>query len=259
MSDYIYFAFKTFYYLKDKINRLNTNITLQIKNDTEEYSSLYLRSVIYLNIEKIIRELDDENLIKQNIIFLILHELYHVEQVVDYNYYINDENYRCKKEFEVNYRAINYMINNYNDLENALSVKLNIEHLKYSMDNLFKNNYFRSDIDFERITLEKSIIQNLIYLLRDTTFDYKLLGVYNRVTISIDYNDILYKVILRNNNQWSKDQNNFLTEIIREIHSRNPIKPESIEIYKSNNFDFIDLIVSFIPPYTIKGIEKIKE
>ena len=126
-SNFIYYADlskRMFNYLNGKINRLNTNIYFQINDFIPGYGELYMRSVLNLNLPKILNQLEDKTSIETNILFVICHELYHADQeVIDENY-LDSEYYSGKKEAETNYRAITFILNNLSLLESEFGIKI---------------------------------------------------------------------------------------------------------------------------------------
>jgi len=159
-------ADRIFRLLNGRINRLNTNIFLLINDDLESYGAIYLRSVIYINLNKIILSSKGKENTELNILYTIAHELFHADQYIEDEQYLNNESYRIKKEDEVTYRAITFILLHKEELEYKLNITINSDLLMYKINGL--NVMIDSEYiaDYQRYNLEQIVEKNLIVLLR---------------------------------------------------------------------------------------------
>ena len=154
-------AHKTFELLKGMINKYNTNIKFVIKNDLEVFGSLYCRSVLYLNLEKIIKESDDY-IIDTNILYIITHELFHAEQDMIDNEYMTDYKYNELKEAEVMYRSITFILINQKYLESELGIEIDDYSLSCERTELDEKYGINNISNFCRFSFEDCIIKSII-------------------------------------------------------------------------------------------------
>ena len=184
--NFIYYADlaeKIFNYLNGKINRYTTNIHFQINDSIPGYGELCMRSILNLNLPRILNTLNDKSKIETNILFVICHELYHADQEVIDQDYLTSEEYQKRKEAETNYRAITYILENAIILQNEFNIDISIEDLLFVKDRI--NNVFGlGNIgDYRRYT-EYEIVDKLIQSITRTKIEWQQ---YPNVLLSFRY------------------------------------------------------------------------
>lgn len=154
---------RIFEYLNGKINKLNTNIYFQINDYIPGYGELYMRTILNLNLNKIISTLKNNKVqIETNIIFVICHELYHADQeVIDQNYLDPDNNYSQRKEAETNYRAITFILNNIDFLETQFDIKISKEDLLFAKEKIDECFGINNIADYRRYS-EYEVVDKLL-------------------------------------------------------------------------------------------------
>ena len=236
-SNFIYYADlskRMFNYLNGKINRLNTSIYFQINDFIPGYGELYMRSVLNLNLPKILNQLEDKTSIETNILFVICHELYHADQeVIDENY-LDSEYYSGKKEAETNYRAITFILNNLSLLESEFGIKISKEDLLFAKEKIDKSFGINSVADYRRYSKEEIVDKLLESLTRRKIYWDK-------------YPNVLLAIVLPTNQLYtcSIKFNGHLNEnCIRELQNmiiqfNRLVKLDSTGVYVDENAGFI--------------------
>lgn len=158
---YINLSQRIFEYLNGRINRINTNIYFQINDSIPGYGELFMRSVLNLNLKKILDTLNDKISIETNILFVICHELYHADQEVIDSDYLDSNYYRLSKEAETNYRAIYFILENQSLLESLFGINISKEDLINSKNKIDKSFGINNIADYRRYS-DMEIIDKLL-------------------------------------------------------------------------------------------------
>lgn len=168
MDKYLEFTIKAFKYLNGRINKFNLNIELVISYDLPTYAMLQYRSLIFINLEKILsKNRPNDNARFLDILFVLTHELFHADQLIDPELFINnDKNYQLRKEKEVDYRTVYFISSNKKEIEEMLGVYIDdtwLYEIKKSIDQSIGINNIA---DYERMTFEQCFVTNMQYLVR---------------------------------------------------------------------------------------------
>lgn len=226
---------RMFNYLNGKINRLNTNIYFQINDFIPGYGELYMRSVLNLNLPKILNQLNEKTSIETNILFVICHELYHADQeVIDENY-LDSEYYSGKKEAETNYRAIIFILNNLSLLESEFGIKISKEDLLFAKEKIDKSFGINSIADYRRYS-EYEIIDKLLesFTRRKIYWD-KYPNVL--LVVSLPYNDEIYFCPIKDNDRINNYSISILQNLI--IQFNRLVKLDSTNVYTEEENSFV--------------------
>lgn len=218
--NFIYYsdlAQKTFNLLNGRINKINTNLILSISDDNEAYATIFRKSIVIININKIINDLRNEHdLIITNIIYNIAHELFHADQVVDDYNYLHNDSYKNKKEEEAIYRAITFILINKELIEEQLNIKINDEVLIYSRDQVDKRIGINQIADYERCNLEECIKTNLRILTKIEDLD---LDDYDNVIFQIENGYMKDSIIIKSDGTYSLEAVNELQRMLRTYNN----------------------------------------
>ncbi len=246
-NEFIYYASlsqRIFNYLNGRINRLNTNIYFQINDSIPGYGELYMRSILNLNLPKILTQLSNKVSIETNIIFVLCHELYHADQeVIDVDY-LDSEAYLKMKEAETNYRAITFILNNLSLLESEFDISISKEDLLFAKEKIDKSFGINSIADYRRYS-EEEIVDKLLESFTRRKIDW------------IKYPNVLLVVSLPSNETYFcsiKDNANLNTFCINQLQDliikfNRLVKLNSTNVYteKENSFVIKVNITESIP------------
>lgn len=164
INEYLKFAYKVFEYLNGEINKVNKNVILSIyPYNVGRLGEMTQRSTLKLYIYDIIERCNnDSNVIKNNILFTIVHELYHTDQFLSpYEYTINQE-YNDRIEKQVNYMTIIYLVDNRKRLEENLDVRIMVDHLNQYLKMI--TNDLVDPIRYKRISIFNYYYEIIRYL-----------------------------------------------------------------------------------------------
>ena len=181
-----------FNYFCNKIVQLYRPIYLTI--NYTEYDNIYgqhtFPSQIILYLKNIIDKEKHDNLIKIQIIYTIIHELFHCDQLIYHNKYDNDNNYNKRIEQDADYETSKFIIENKNEIEQVFRVDFS-PLLEY----LDKHIYFGGN--YNKRTNEDYIVYNIFTLFYDLNIvkkikEYETVHIYlnNRKRITIKSNNI---------------------------------------------------------------------
>lgn len=183
------FSFKTFDYFNGRINIINDNVKLMINPYSNlspfKYDTGYLKGCnqiyyIKLNLYTLIevyKEYEDfMDIMKLEIIFIIIHELYHADQQCNMSIYSTNSNYWNKIERDVVYMTYLYLIHHYEQIKKDLDFficEYDINELYWSMEfnkkEEINNSYKRVNIVeyyidlLNRLFVAKNIFTNELY------------------------------------------------------------------------------------------------
>ena len=250
--DYVNLSNKIFDNLNGVINKYNTNIILEINNDMLAYGSLYLRSKLLLNLNKIIKDLNnDREMIETNILFVICHELFHADQVVDDEQYLTSEEYRLYKEEETNYRAIFFILSNLKKLEEMFNITINRNELLIMKNDREERCGINNIGDYCRYSEEDIIKKTLVTLAGEGVLSH--LEDYF-VFVQIYNNDFSENIIIKDNGYYKTNCIYRLQYYLRN-HFKNIV---NVEFCKSPKFpDYFNRIIKIKLKDDIKCIEYI--
>lgn len=157
-SDLCFYAQQAFRYFNTRINRIRA---IQLVYETYSKSNDFGRvnnGIITINIDRIIYEGEtlgytDLEDYKGMINLVILHELSHINQYIDYNRAITDHNYKLDIELSNHFNAINFMVNREEEIFTNLgpftyNIVLNSPHTKKCLEDVkYRNMYKMEDTD----------------------------------------------------------------------------------------------------------------
>lgn len=161
------------------INNINIYISAIIYHKLTEYHSYNIDSLI--------------NTCKNELLFTILHELYHVEQFIMIDSYNDIPNYNIQIENQVDYMTCIFIQQHTRYLEDNLNLKINDNYINYylnksnnsSLYNRFNTlNYYRQLLEY----IVPSNNQELYKLVSDK------LELDDQSTINIYYNGNIYNI-----------------------------------------------------------------
>ena len=164
IQEYIDLANKMFKYLNGEINRVNNNVIFIISpSESDGFGEIKNSITLKLYIYKIIsKSYENDITIKNNILFTIIHELFHADQLMYMSEYQSNNKYSDMIEAQANFMTSIYMINNRTILENLFGFKILIHNLKIFLDELKKLN---DGIYYKRITIFDYYYEIFKYLL----------------------------------------------------------------------------------------------
>jgi len=210
-KELINFTKKVFEYYNNKINTINTNISLNISNNKNINSiAEYRIDTIHIYLNNIINRYKGINNTKKMIIYTIIHELYHVDQIVDYNKY-KDKQYRKYIEDSVEDISKKFIKDNIECIYNTFNIKFNINS-KFLQYNYINYKSYNDKIEY---------INYLLNYLYHENKDYATI-------LKTAYN-ISIKLIDKNKEYYIKKDNKF---IIENLYQDNYTKYEYYKIEK---------------------------
>jgi len=133
------------------------------------------------------------NIIKINILYIIIHELYHSDQIIDVNKYTIDNEYKNYIENQCNLFTYNYISSNIKEIENKFNIRINLSLL---YDYIFENNIIDSNIDYNNDCKITNINQKIIltYINLSTVYYEIIVNKFVNKTIT-DYNGIIEEAL----------------------------------------------------------------
>jgi len=250
IQEYIDLSNKIFKCLNGEVNKVNNNIKFIIS--PSDYSNISGRMknhmVLELYIYKIISDSsNDDIIIKNSILFTIIHELFHADQRMSLFEYECNDDYVDMVEAQVNFMTSIYIINNRVILEELFGFKILIHNIKIFLRRLEDNNngiyYKRIDMfDYYYETL-KYLFKNNIHLLSDLLY----------YESNIEFHCDEYCSMIKKNNTFNTNTNDFskiiydnYLKINRKTHSVDVNKIDGIVIIKSYLKDHLRGIIEFL-------------
>lgn len=248
---YIDLADRIFNLLNGKINRLATNVILLLSRDIKPYAEIFDRSVIFLNIEKIIQCSPMEKSKKEtNLLFVLCHELFHIDQEVINEKYLDDKNYFRNKEIETDYRSLTYILNNLEYLEYTLNITISKLDLISTRNSLMEKSDITNFGDYRRYSIEEMISTMTSYLTRTTNnFWIEKHTVYLWILI----NDYYEKIPLKINGKYIQESICIIQELIRRYYKA-IITNSEVKYFEEENCFSIVINISD----SVNGIEIIE-
>ena len=192
------FIIKVFNYYNGRINIINKavldiNWCNLIECPAGGYSKL--PNIVIVNPMVILRFFNhDEFSIKMNIIETIIHELYHSDQLINYNLYMSDKNYNTFIENACEVQTFIYITGHLNEVSRLIS-----ENAVCSCDKVQFDNVIRA-LDIPGVKYQRRYFYDHIFMCIDDICDldkkislkvYEFIknNVINRDTIIININD----------------------------------------------------------------------
>lgn len=200
----IEFSTKVFNYYNGYINPGALCILEFSPLEFNGFASYKLPNIVTIYPYEILKEFKKQDHIKTTLIFSVIHELYHVLQNIYFHTYFTNENYRNHIEDINNYKVINYILNNKDDIEAIFSVDLNIAYLNNILYGIGKID----NIDIQLESCKDKYSQLLLYFVSKATEDseiidlIKLLDKISSVYINIYSNtEYQYPIIIQDEYQ----------------------------------------------------------
>ncbi len=226
VQEYIDLSNKMFEYLNGEINKVNNNVIFIVSHsDSLVFGEmrnnitlkLYIYTIIY-NSSKI------DVTIKNNILFTIIHELFHADQCMNLKeYQVNDE-YSNMIEAQANFMTAVYMINNRVILEKLFGFKILVYNLKIYLDKLRKFDY---GISYRRTNIFNYYYEVFKYLMGSSTSISNLLYY----ETDIEFHCQNHNIIIKKNNIFNSDILNF-NKILHENYVKIDRKNHNIVVTK---------------------------
>ena len=136
------FIWEVFNYYNGKINPINKavlNINWAGLYESGVTGRSHVPNIVMINAESIFIFFDDNiECTKFVIIETIIHELYHTDQLIDYNLLNADTNYRQCLEAACEVQTAMYMLNHINEIEKLLESDISRPALNYFKDSIIK-------------------------------------------------------------------------------------------------------------------------
>ena len=197
-EQYVYykdFAYKAFEYCNGKINRF-INCTLEVDYaDMVNFTFANIRrpNNIFIHIDNIVTECGNgynKNKIFSLIFIAIVHELFHVEQVMSQELYKTDKVYKISIEKAVEYSTYNWLLSYKPDIDRRFNMYLDLSYLE---DSINRNEYKEWDRFYRSGSVEelyKYTIMNIVFR-NDASFkrfDEEVLSKYENIIIVFENN-----------------------------------------------------------------------
>lgn len=247
------FLNKVFNYYNGKINTVNYPAVLNI-----EWALLYNRSeagytkdpnIVTINPMIIMRNSNTETDFYILSLETIIHELYHIDQVIDYFKLISNTSYRLKIEQAVEIMTANYMINHSNDI--ALNFGLYVYDPEHYMAVIRIWDAY-GPWKYERLNYTDHIFSLINLPLRMSGYtDDTMNSIYNMIKVRMQENN--GKILFNINNEPIIVQNNSTKVSIADINKYFYFKYRNCTAYSITNASIINdelLYIAFnIIPY----------
>ena len=204
---------KVFNYYNGKINVINKTV-LDINwcnlmgNNHGGYSKL--PNIVTINPMVIIRFYDnDEHIIKVAIIETIIHELYHSDQIINYNLYHSDVNYNQYIEHACQLQTVIYMAGHSQEIYNLFGVDTSIDKNQY---NEIINYWWYPGINYQRRYFNDHVfmcLDNLAGFGKENgniIYDLINIAIEDEIDIIVNINDEIIPVYVNGD---TIDINNF--------------------------------------------------
>jgi len=215
MNKYFYyknFAQNVFNRLNGIVNKVNIASDIKFSLDDKYNSYAYNNNcciIIFLN--KILHDHVDDERIKPVIIDVIIHELFHIDQVIDRNIYNIDTEYTSMIEKQVIYKTSEFIISNYTDLQNIIG-EFEITRFR----NIYSNIIKEIVAPYERITLEKLYIDTI----KSWANNDVNINLYNNIIVKYKTIDnIEYEICIKQNGIYNSDTKKFNSIILNNLFS----------------------------------------
>lgn len=196
------FVIKVFNYYNGRINLINNNAILDINQcnliggDIGGYS--VLPNIVKINPLVVIRFYKTENMIKAGLIETIIHELYHTDQIINYQLYMADYNYKNFIEHSCQLQTAIYIAGHMQEINNIFGVNFmdTIDYHKYI------ESWYYPGVNYERRYFHDHIfmcIDNLCNFNKDISksiYDFVVDTIKNKKSIIININDKVLKVCM---------------------------------------------------------------
>ncbi len=248
IQKYIDLSNKIFQCLNGEVNKVNSNIQFIISpSDSDIFGEMKNHIVLKLYIYKIISSSYKNDLtIKNNILFTIIHELFHADQRMCLLEYQNNEDYSSMVEVQVNFMTTIYMINNRVILEELFGFKILVYNLKKFLDELQKSN---GGISYKRTTIFDYYYEMLNYLLGHVNPISDLLYYETDIEFHCEYNHSIIKkndVFNTDTNQFNKIVYDNYIKMNRKNHEFSVTKQNDVVIIKSHIKDYLKDAIEFL-------------
>lgn len=211
----IEFTQKVFNYYNGKINKVNNHVELCFSDNS--YTGLCAfgatnHSLVEVYLDEIISKRDfDIYEIHDEIIYTIIHELYHCDQSIDNDLVVkfNDKYYINYMESSVDFMTISYIMNHLQEIEREFNHKVLPDEVRdknyaYSIiSNRWAENTCKGSIKYNRLNIEayyKFIFDTYLQIKMGYNFDFSL---YNDITLII--NDCQYIIPIIRDREFIKD------------------------------------------------------
>ena len=245
IQDYIDLANKIFEYFNGRINKVNNNVKFIISPEDkpifgEMHGSICLKLYIYSIIERSTYDLS----IKHNILFTIIHELFHADQCLYFEEYNINKDYVDMIEAQVNFMTTVYLINNKIIMEEIFGFPLLIYNLKKYLQLLEEE---KTGIRYRRIYLFDYYYQNLRSLFTSLNQLSDILYYASNINFYCNNNF----VIIKKDNIFIEDTNSF-RDMVYDNYYRNRKKTHTCSVIKK---DGIVCLISHTCKYPVNAIE----
>ena len=246
-QEYIDLSKKMFEYLNGEINKVNNSIILIVSPlDSDIFAEMKNGITLKLHIYKIISNSPEDITIKNNILFTIIHELFHADQRMYMLEYQNNDKYVDMVEAQVNFMTAIYIINNRVILEELFSFKILIYNLKLFLDKLQKDN---GSISYKRITIFDYYYEMFKYLLGNGNPISDLLYYETDIEFHCEDNCSIIKknnIFNTNIDCFNKIVYDNYVKINRKNHEITVTKPNDVVIIKSHIKDYLKEVIEFL-------------
>jgi len=246
-QEYIDLSKKMFEYLNGEINKVNNSIILIVSPlDSDIFAEMKNGITLKLHIYKIISNSPEDITIKNNILFTIIHELFHADQRMYMLEYQNNDKYVDMVEAQVNFMTAIYIINNRVILEELFSFKILIYNLKLFLDKLQKDN---GSISYKRITIFDYYYEMFKYLLGSNNQISDLLYYETDIEFHCEDNCSIIKknnIFNTNIDCFNKIVYDNYVKINRKNHEITVTKPNDVVIIKSHIKDYLKEVIEFL-------------
>jgi len=248
VQGYIDLSFKIFQCLNGEVNKVNNNIKFVISPYDSSSISGRMKNymVLELYIYKIISDsYDSDTIIKNTILFTIIHELFHADQRMYLSEYEDNDDYVEMVEAQVNFMTSIYIMNNRVILEKLFGFKILLHNIKVFLRELECDN---NGIFYKRITIFDYYYELLKYLFSN---NIRLLSNYLYYERDIEFHCEDNRSIIKKNNLFNTDTNDF-SKIIYDNYLKIDRKTHRVGV---NKIDGIVIIKSHIKGYLKDAIE----
>ena len=246
-QEYIDLSKKMFEYLNGEINKVNNSIILIVSPlDSDIFAEMKNGITLKLHIYKIISNSPEDITIKNNILFTIIHELFHADQRMYMLEYQSNDKYVDMVEAQVNFMTAIYIINNRVILEELFSFKILIYNLKLFLDKLQKDN---GSISYKRITIFDYYYEMFKYLLGSNNQISDLLYYETDIEFHCEDNCSIIKknnIFNTNIDCFNKIVYDNYVKINRKNHEITVTKPNDVVIIKSHIKDYLKEVIEFL-------------
>lgn len=239
IEEYLPFINKLEKWINNRILiNLNINVEISYENTTCLAGNLFNKIIVYINNYT----LNDENMAKNMLLYSVIHEAIHQNQLYDIYRYHKDTSYAMFVENNVNYTTINYIIDNYKELTDVF--KINI--FPYDIANFIKRTNQEYYIKINKESKDIKTFIKLISLYDKTVYNnlYNLYINYDTIDVNyiidgivIKYNikskELNYKVIEEISNRYT--DNYFLDTVFKIIINNSDSSKLNINIYSNKN------------------------